>query len=68
MFDDRVLVKQVIEGDSAAFDALFTRHRDTIYAMLLKFTGNSDDVEDLMQEAFMKAYLKIGLYDPKYDF
>lgn len=36
--------------------------------MLLKFTGNSDDVEDLMQEAFMKAYLKIGLYDPKYDF
>ncbi len=68
IFDDRVLVKQVIEGDSAAFDALFTRHRDTIYAMLLKFTGNSDDVEDLMQEAFMKAYLKIGLYDPKYDF
>ena len=36
--------------------------------MLLKSTGNSDDVEDLMQEAFMKAYLKIGLYDPKYDF
>ena len=68
IFDDRLLVKQVIEGDSAAFDALFTRHRDTIYAMLLKFTGNSDDVEDLMQEAFMKAYLKIGLYDPKYDF
>lgn len=68
IFDDRVLVKLVIEGDSAAFDALFTRHRDTIYAMLLKFTGNSDDVEDLMQEAFMKAYLKIGLYDPKYDF
>lgn len=68
IFDDRVLVKQVIEGNSAAFDALFTRHRDTIYAMLLKFTGNSDDVEDLMQEAFMKAYLKIGLYDPKYDF
>ena len=68
IFDDRLLVKQVIKGDSAAFDALFTRHRDTIYAMLLKFTGNSDDVEDLMQEAFMKAYLKIGLYDPKYDF
>lgn len=68
IFDDRLLVKMVIEGDSTAFDALFTRHRDAIYAMLLKFTGNCDDVEDLMQEAFMKAYLKIGLYDPKYDF
>lgn len=66
--DDRILVKMVIEGDSRAFDTLFARHRDTIYAMLLKFTGNSDDVDDLMQEAFMKAYLKIGSYNPKYDF
>ena len=66
-FDDSTLAKWVVEGDSVAFDNLFTRHRDMIYAMLLKFTGNSDDVEDLMQEAFMKAYLKIGMYDPKYD-
>jgi RNA polymerase sigma-70 factor (ECF subfamily) len=58
----------VTEGNSAAFDTLFARHSDAIYAMLLKFTGNSDDVDDLIQEAFMKAYLKIGLYDPKYDF
>ena len=68
VFDDSTLVKLVVEGDSIAFDNLFTRHRDMIYAMLLKYTGNSDDVEDLMQEAFMKAYLKIGMYDPKYDF
>ena len=68
ILDDHSLVKMVIEGDSFAFDTLFARHRDMIYATLLKFTGNSDDVEDLMQEAFMKAYLKIGLYNPKYDF
>ena len=67
-FDDRALVAMVVEGDSLAFDTLFTRHRDMIYAMLLKYAGNCDDVDDLMQEAFMKAYLKIGLYDPKYDF
>ncbi|MBE6198025.1 MAG: RNA polymerase sigma factor [Alistipes sp.] len=67
-YDDRTLVKMVTEGDSAAFDALFARHSEMIYATLLKFTGNSDDVDDLMQEAFMKAYLKIGLYDAKYDF
>ena len=68
IYDDRILVTMVIEGDSRAFDTLFARHRDTIYAMLLKFTGNSDDVDDLMQEAFMKAYLKIGSYNSKYDF
>lgn len=68
IYDDRTLVQMVIEGDSAAFDTLFARHSEMIYATLLKFTGNSDDVDDLMQEAFMKAYLKIGLYDAKYDF
>lgn len=67
-YDDRALAQMVVEGDSSAFDALFARHSDMIYATLLKFTGNSDDVDDLMQEAFMKAYVKIGLYDPKYDF
>ncbi len=66
--DDRTLVEMVIEGDSIAFDNLFARHRDMIYTMLLRFAGNSDDVEDLMQEAFMKAYLKISSYNPKYDF
>lgn len=47
---------------------LFARHRDTIYAMLLKYTGSGDEADDLMQEAFMKAYVKIGQYSTKYDF
>ena len=67
-FDDRMLTRMVVEGDSRAFDNLFARHRDAIYAMLVKRTGNTDDVEDLMQEAFMKAYLNIGRYNPDYDF
>lgn len=66
--DDRMLTRMVVEGDSRAFDNLFTRHRDSIYAMLVKRAGNTDDVEDLMQEAFMKAFLNIGRYNPDYDF
>ena len=68
IYDDCTLVKKVTEGDSTAFDALFARHSDSIHTMLLKFSGNTDDVNDLMQEAFMKVFLKIGLYNPKYDF
>ncbi len=66
--DDRTLTRMVVEGDNKAFDTLFARHRDAIYAMLVKRTGNADVVEDLMQEAFMKAYLNIGRYNPDYDF
>ena len=66
--DDKALVEMVIGGRSEAFDALFARHRDAIYAMLLKSTGSSNEADDLMQEAFMKAYLKISLYNAEYDF
>lgn len=66
--DDRALVRLVVEGDSRAFEPLFTRHKDSIYAMLVKRSGNLDDVEDLLQEAFMKAFININRYNPDYDF
>ena len=68
LLDDRALVKLVVEGDSRAFEPLFMRHKDTIYAMLVKRATNSDDVEDLLQEAFMKAFVNINRYNPNYDF
>lgn len=66
--DDRKLVRLVVEGDSRAFEPLFMRHKDNIYAMLVKRANNSDDVEDLLQEAFMKAFVNINRYNPDYDF
>ena len=66
--DDRALVRLVVEGDSRAFEPLFMRHKDSIYAMLVKRSGNPDDVEDLLQEAFMRAFLNINRYNPDYDF
>lgn len=66
--DDRALVSLVVEGDSRAFEPLFMRHKDTIYAMLVKRAANADDVEDLLQEAFMKAFVNINRYNPDYDF
>ena len=66
--DDRALVRLVVEGDSRAFEPLFMRHKDAIYAMLVKRATNSDDVDDLLQEAFMKAFVNIDRYNPDYDF
>ncbi len=66
--DDRTLVRLVVEGDSRAFEPLFMRHKDAIYAMLVKRATNLDDVEDLLQEAFMKAFVNINRYNSDYDF
>ena len=68
LLDDRALARLVVEGDSRAFEPLFMRHKDIISAMLVKRAANADDVDDLLQEAFMKAFVHINLYNPSYDF
>ena len=67
LLDDRALVRLVVEGDSKAFEPLFMRHKDIISAMLVKRSANAEDVDDLLQEAFMKAFININRYNPDYD-
>ena len=62
--DDVPLVRAAQSGDTASFDALYRRHARTIRAVLLG-RANRDDVEDLVQEAFLSAWRQIAqLRDP----
>lgn len=66
---DQELVELVLKGDSIAFEHLFNRYRDSIYQLYIQRTGgHSDDADDLLQEAFVKAYLKLNRYDARYTF
>ncbi len=66
---DQQLVEQVLGGDSSAFEHLFNRYRDSIHQLYLQRTGgNVDDADDLLQEAFVKAYLNLHRYKPDYTF
>ncbi|NLA95345.1 MAG: sigma-70 family RNA polymerase sigma factor [Clostridiaceae bacterium] len=40
------------------FEALVTRHENRLYRTALAITGNKSDAEDLVQEAFIRAYEK----------
>lgn len=66
---DYALVQLAAEkGDQKAFAELMSRYKDSIYFMLLKMVNNRDDAEDLMIEAFGKAFKKIHQYTPDYAF
>ncbi|MFI3292676.1 MAG: sigma-70 family RNA polymerase sigma factor [Rikenellaceae bacterium] len=69
--DDRQLVERVIDkGDDVAFEFLFTRYRESIRRLLnSKFgSGGSLDLDDLLQETFIKVYVNIHRYNPQYTF
>ena len=59
---DDALVAQCREGDPAAFEELIRKHQRMIYSLTYRMTGSVADAEDMAQEAFIRAYRRIGAY------
>lgn len=58
--DEPVLVASARSGDSAAFDELLNRYEDKIFRLTRNITGNREDAEDAMQDAFLKAFTHLS--------
>jgi RNA polymerase sigma-70 factor (ECF subfamily) len=54
--DDSVLVTEAKAGSYAAFEELVNRYEKKIFRLGLNLTGNPEDAEDVLQEAFLKAF------------
>ena len=54
--DDETLVARTQCGDAAAFNVLVERYKERLYATVYHMTGNHEDANDLVQDAFIKAY------------
>jgi len=52
---DEQLLERAKKGDADAFEALYGRHRDWVYRLAWRFTGNEADALDVLQDTF--AYL-----------
>lgn len=53
---DKELVKRVQKGDQVAFDMLFARYQVKILNLISRYVPDSEEVQDVAQEAFIKAY------------
>jgi len=53
---DRQLVEKVQAGDKRAFDLLVLKYQAKILALVSRYVQDSHEVEDVTQEAFIKAY------------
>lgn len=65
---DNELVIECLEGDQEAYSELITRYKRLIYSVAYKFSRDSDEVNDLAQEAFIKIYRSLSRYDSQYKF
>jgi RNA polymerase sigma-70 factor (ECF subfamily) len=54
--DDRRLLADHLAGDQDAFSALVRRHRDRLWAVALRTTGDREDAADALQDALISAF------------
>lgn len=59
---DGALVSRARDGDYDAFEQLFERHRLLVYRFAYQMTSRRDDAEDIVQEAFVRAYQNLHRY------
>ena len=60
--DDRELMAAHVAGDPTAFGVLFGRHRDRLWAVALRTTGDPEEAADALQDALVAAFRRAESY------
>src|SRR6187401_3797572 len=62
VFDEASLVDRARGGDDSAFEALVGQYQRKIYRLARNITQNDEDAEDVLQDAFLKAYTNLDKF------
>jgi RNA polymerase sigma-70 factor, ECF subfamily len=60
--DEQGLINACRAGKTEAYGVLVRRYQDRLFPTVLRLTGCAEDAHDLIQEAFLKAYEKLGRF------
>jgi RNA polymerase sigma-70 factor (ECF subfamily) len=60
--DDAPLIDATLAGQTAAFGELVSRYQDRLYNTIVHVTGSAEDAQDVCQEAFVQAFVKLETF------
>jgi RNA polymerase sigma factor (sigma-70 family) len=66
--EDSALIQRALRGDQGAFQRLRQKYYDAIYNLIYRMVRNPDEVQDLTQEAFIKAFTSLESFNEEYAF
>ena len=61
-FEDRTVIEMTVAGRTDCFSVLMNRHRAAVTRCIGAIVKNRSDVEDLVQETFLKAWLRLSTF------
>ena len=66
--EDFATIRKALAGQQAAYDKLMAKYHDAIYNLIYRMVRNKEEVEDLTQEAFIKAFASLRSFNEEYAF
>jgi RNA polymerase sigma factor (sigma-70 family) len=57
---DTEIIKKVLAGEQALFAQLVQRYQSYVFTLVLRFTDNREDAEEISQDVFVKAYRSLA--------
>ena len=62
MSDETQLIDRAVKGDRSAFTALVELNQERLFASMIQVTGSPDEAEEVVQEAFIRAFMKLDTF------
>jgi len=60
--NDAALIEETLAGRSAAFGRLVVKYQDRLYNTMVHQVGHAEDARDVVQDAFVQAFLKLDTF------
>jgi RNA polymerase sigma-70 factor (ECF subfamily) len=65
---DQELIEACRRGEAQAFRALFERHKDKVFSVALRYSGDAAVAQDISQETFLKLFVGVKTFRGESDF
>jgi RNA polymerase sigma-70 factor (ECF subfamily) len=66
--EDENLVRETLAGSQASFQILVERYQERVFALVRHYTRNAVEVEDLVQDTFLKAFSRLDTFQGQSSF
>jgi RNA polymerase sigma factor (sigma-70 family) len=57
---DEEIISRILKGEQSAFRILVEKYQNYVFTLVLRFTDNREDAEEIAQDVFVKAYRSLA--------
>ena len=63
LIDESEVIKRILSGQKEFYEILVRRNNQKLYRVIRSYIKDEDDIEDIMQDSYVKAYTKLDQFN-----